>query len=369
MATTFIYFPSEVQLTSEVPDITIRTDAEALTIEISGSNATAYKERLYPFNGHVTLRGVSSLLEDAMRAHGLSEAEFTIEAYGNTRSEHYASLTLFVVFCDRQLVGGYSYDMLMNNFLTDTQYKRISADGIDTLYFYAPARALISYYAWYTYRLPGDTHDRTWASIFSANARALDKGIFPIEIRIADLIAELAQRISRPVEDITVQAITIRNEDHLLTYYVSPQKPSVAFMFRNSFNLLETVYLWAKTIEKLKVERSVAVCNLRSSFYDQTTTLTYEVETSPMTVEEAKWVEHLLASADVRLVDPNTMALDPDTDLLPHVLITDLTSEIQDGREDMNIIKFTWRFADERPALRPPLPGRIHQDAFTPFFN
>lgn len=369
MATTFIYFPSEVQLTSEVPDITIRTDAAALTIEINGANATAYKERLYPFNGHVTLRSVSSLLEDAMRAHGLSEAEFTIEAYGNTRSEHYASVTLFVVFCDRQLVGGYSYDFLMNNFLTDTQYKRIPADGIDTLYFYAPARASISYYAWYTYRLPGDTQDRTWSNIFDANTRALAQGIFPIEIRIADLIAELAQRISRPVEDITMQAITIRNEDHLLTYYVSPHKPTVAFMFRNCFNLLETVYLWAKTTEKLKVERSVAVCNQQSSFYDQTNTLTYEVETSPMTVEEAKWVEHLLASPDVRLVDPNTMALDPDTDLLPLVLITDLTSEIQDGREDMNIIKFTWRFADERPALRPPLPGRIHQDAFTPFFN
>ena len=144
MATTFIYFPSEVQLTSEVPDITIRTDAQALTIEISGANTTAYNERLYPFNGYVTLRSVSSLLEDTMRAHGLSEAEFTIEAYGNTRSEHYASVTIFVVFCDRQLIGGYSYDMLMNKFLTDTQYKRISADGIDTLYFYAPARASIN---------------------------------------------------------------------------------------------------------------------------------------------------------------------------------------------------------------------------------
>lgn len=356
-------------LTSEVGDIMLRTDAEALTIEISGANATAYNERLFPFNGIVTLRGVSSLLEDAMRKHGLSEAEFIIEAYGNARSEHYASLTLFVIFCDRQLVGGYTYDMLMNNFLTDTQYKRIAADGIDTLYFYAPRRASLSCYAWCTYRLPGDTQDRTWTLLYDANTHAFDKGIFPIEIRIADMIADLAQRISHPVEEITVQAITIRNEDHLLTYYVSRQKPSVGFMFRNTFNLLETVYLWAKTTEKLKVERSVAVCNQRSSFYDQTTTLTYDVETAPMPAEEAKWVAQMLSSEDVRLIDPNTMALDPDTELLPHVFITDLTSEIQDGQEDMNIIKFTWRFADERPALRPPLPGRIHQDAFTPFFN
>ena len=52
----------------------------------------------------------------------------------------------------------------------------------------------------------------------------------------------------------------------------------------------------------------------------------------------------------------------------PLVLITDSTCEVQDGDEELNTVKFSYRYTSDRPESSVALPDRIHTDTFkTPF--
>ena len=106
-----------------------------------------------------------------------------------------------------------------------------------------------------------------------------------------------------------------------------------------------------ETTAKTDVERSLAIINGSSRFYNQSTTKTYEVEAGPLTSDEAGWIDQFFSSHDVFRIEPDpTNSYDPL--LLAPILITDSTCEIQDGDEKLNTVKFTWRYTDNRPIVR-----------------
>ena len=105
------------------------------------------------------------------------------------------------------------------------------------------------------------------------------------------------------------------------------------------------------TTAKTDVDRSLAVINGKSQFYNQSTAKTYEVEATRLTSDEAAWIDQLFSSYDVFRIEPD--ATNPDEPLvLAPVLITDCTCEIHDGDEKLNTVKFTWRHTDNRPIVR-----------------
>ena len=103
----------------------------------------------------------------------------------------------------------------------------------------------------------------------------------------------------------------------------------------------EIAYFNAITTTTTKVNRSTAVVGGRHLFYDQSVDKTYEVESAPLTSDEAYWVEQLLMSHSVRLNDSSLL----------DVIITDSTCEMSDNDEQLNKVKFTWQFAMKTPHL------------------
>lgn len=51
------------------------------------------------------------------------------------------------------------------------------------------------------------------------------------------------------------------------------------------------------------------------------------------------------------------------------ILITDFTSELSDTDEKLNSVKFTWRFAENRPKIAVSQSPGIFNDKFNPTFS
>lgn len=116
------------------------------------------------------------------------------------------------------------------------------------------------------------------------------------------------------------------------------------FTFRNAFNVKETVYLYGATTIKTDVNRSEAVCGRETLFYDQEVLVTHEVETAPMTYNEAMWLNQLLTARWVaRILEDGTEA---------PILISDISSEVADTDKDLIRIKFNWKYADGNEYLK-----------------
>lgn len=78
----------------------------------------------------------------------------------------------------------------------------------------------------------------------------------------------------------------------------------------------------------------------------------------------------MLTAPSVRVPFGNSvMFYETDFDALIPILITDFTSEFSDTDDKLNKVKFTWRFAENRPFVNLyELPG-IFNDKFNPVFS
>ena len=123
------------------------------------------------------------------------------------------------------------------------------------------------------------------------------------------------------------------------------------FYFRNCFNVWNWAALPCVTTANSDIDRSIAVVNGTSQFYDQSVEKTYEVEAGPLTSDEAEWIDQLLTLYDVFRIEPDgTNPSDPY--ILAPILITDSTCEVHNSDDKLNSVKFTWRYADNHPCVR-----------------
>ncbi len=84
------------------------------------------------------------------------------------------------------------------------------------------------------------------------------------------------------------------------------------------------------------------------------------MQSAALTSDEAEWIGQLFTSHEVYCMK--------DGNQLP-VLITDSTCEMQDGDDKLNTVKFTWRFADNRPAVSFPSSPNIFTEHYTQPFS
>jgi hypothetical protein len=212
-----------------------------------------------------------------------------------------------------------------------------------------------------TFTVGNATETLVMEKTYDAGATLSSTRLVAIDISIPTCRALLTAQYGA---DVTLRSITVRASERSLTYFVEPQAPTDTFAFRNVFNVMEPVPLHCITTEKTDVSRSLAVCNSTASFYDQSTAVTYEVETAPLTPEEAHWLGQMLSSYEVRH-SPSAADYADALDTLPRVLITDMTAEVHNGDSELNTLKFTYRYEDERPLLILSDNSDIFTDQFS----
>ena len=181
---------------------------------------------------------------------------------------------------------------------------------------------------------------------------AATAGVVQINVPLSSVIADAAGFATVRPDNITLLSFTVRCGQRSVTCFVDNSLTDLeSFYFRNCFNVWDSATLPVETTAKTDIERSLAIINGQSRFYNQSTTKTYEVEAGPLTSDEAGWIDQLFSSHDVFRIEPDpTNSYDPL--VLAPILITNATCEIQDGDEKLNKVKFTWRYTDNRPIVR-----------------
>lgn len=117
----------------------------------------------------------------------------------------------------------------------------------------------------------------------------------------------------------------------------------------------------AKKIESLTLQSVTVRCGERSA--------TFFIDPA-LTSDECLQVEQMLTSPSVRIPYGSDVALyDTDFDALIPIIITDFTSELSDTNEKLNSVKFTWRFAENRPKVAVPESPGIFNEKYNPTFS
>lgn len=356
MAHRIVYKPQGIIFSSALGDLAVDVDGEYVDVKLYTPGRVILSERYYAYGGAVTLCDLGSLIEAEMRASGQSYDEFTLSVFTDTTGNKSDSCVLHILYCDRMTVCSDIQKFLSENFLTTLSYRRVAPGSTESLFFFADKEESVAYTISHRYRKSGSEALFHHSYTVDADKTASSASVVQINIAQSLVIADAAAHAGVRLSEVSLLSFTVYLGQRSITFIVDESldsRPSAlnSFIFRNCFNALEVATLAAVTTAKTDVDRSTAIVNGRSRFYNQSATKTYEVETAPLTSDETEWIDQLFTSHEVFRIEPDpTNEYDPL--VLAPVLITDSTCEIQDGDDKLNKVKFTWRFADNRPLVR-----------------
>ena len=91
-------------------------------------------------------------------------------------------------------------------------------------------------------------------------------------------------------------------------------------------------------------------------------------------MEQARWIEQLFYSHDVRMATKREDFSEEtygsyNPTYMPQVLVTDFTCEIHDRDGELNTVKFTYQYSDRRPYLPQEYLSVDNEKIFTAEYN
>ncbi len=256
---------------------------------------------------------------------------------------------------------------LEENFLTTLPIRRIPETDFAGLYYYIKKDESIESSVTINYRVKNMEEIQTATVVFDQGKTASHSEVIDWGIRLSDLVKHCSDAMGVAESDITIISFEAVAGMRSATFIIDRNLDKHnRFVFRNCFNVEEEMYYGKLTTTKTSVEHSTAVVNGVSQFYNQKTTKTYETETIKLTSDEAEWIDQFLSSYLVYrpIYNKETKSYNR---LL--ALITASTCEIQDGDEKLNYVKFTWRFADNRPFMQLPHYPNIFSETYNNTFS
>ena len=344
-----------MMLSCHIGTISILTDKEYIDVDISTTEKDyLLSERYYATDGKVTLYDLRSLVEQAMRPHGIVVTNVWFEVYVDTPDEHsndYDRAGFKVIYCDRD-IDIYDFEpLLKSHFLTAAASRRVAPESFVFLPFFAYNSELVNYEIYCDFLSSGMPGHCSFKGPYQQSTASSD-GVWTHTIFCSEIQQQAEDMVGAEIE---LTAFTVRVGDRAASFFIDKSLSGTRpFYFRNCFNVPDNLFVPAVTTAKTKVDRSLAVLGTVSQFYDATCEQTYEVQSAGLTADECSLAEQMFCSDDVRT--PYESAPDDgDFDALRPVLITDSTSEIADDPEKPNTVKFAWRYAENRIAQRNPL--------------
>ena len=342
---------------SAIPDLAIATDTDGeVEIALTSAGATVFTASHFPYNRQIKVFDLRSVVEMYMREQGSAMKDFTVTATANEVTHQLCSFK--VIYLEHRFDGDIS-EFLRNNFLTNTSSKMTSEKAVERLHFFVDAGEEVRMRYEIVTRQPGEEPRLT---IITQQMMVPNRAM----IIMTEISCLFMREIASLSEDTELLAYSVHAGNRAYTYYVSRQEPQVKLYFRNAFNRFECCQLFAITTHKPESERSIAVTNRISTFYNQRNEKKYEIETAGLTYEQAQWIEQLFYSHDVRMgfrhdQEPGEVV----PEIMPKILITDFTCKLSDADGELNSVKFTYQFADRRTYLQTDYLTVDHDRIFT----
>ena len=347
-----------IYLTSQLPEeISFETEADSLKVTIYMNNYKVFSSDYYPYYGEVIVRDIRSLVEAFLEERRLclgtmkivateivqSQPDITYDDDGNivydydNQSEEADTETIdnIKVVYSRFKSTDESSNFLDSYFLTNRKSALIPRSGQLKLNNYTRANAK-SYNTAYIYysrsASPGviSTYHNNMNSVQSTTEKIVS---VTLTHRSFKQIVDQALGISCKVHGVEYQI-----GDREFNIFFTDEEPTDVFSFFNAFNIEERAYLFGATTIKTEIDRSEAVCGEYTQYYDEKVKTKYEVETAPLPIDEAKWLNQMLTS--------NLVKHGMEDGSFEDVLISDITSEITNSDKDLIRLKFSWKYAD-----------------------
>ena len=363
-----------LMFSSQVPDISISvTDDNEAEIMLDVPDMTIFSAVHFPYGHNITIHDRRSVIEYYLRDRDISLDEFALRVKHNGATQTLA--TFSVLYLEQHFTGDIG-EFLRNNFLTTMAGKLTSPMATEFLHFFiaAGSQETVRYQVVASVNGIDGGEPRVYQLTENCGTSNYDR-VHRLEVTyevMMGLVESPAQ--GRPRDAITIHAYSVHAGARAFTFYVQRHEPPLSLYFRNAFNVFERCDLQAVTTHKPKVDRSIAVTNRISTFYNQQNEKEYEVETSGLTVEQAKWIEQLFYSHDVRMATKREDFSEEtygsyNPTYMPQILITDFTCEIHDRDGELNSVKFTYQYADRRTYLQTDYLSVDHDRIFTSPYN
>ena len=351
---------------SQLPDITMTvSDDNEVEVSLETGGQPIFRAVHFPYGGQVTVHDLRSVVEYHLRQQGKTFYKYVLKA---THGADTSTLCEFEVIFLEHLFTGDLDVFLRNNFLTNTSSKMTDEEAVELLHLFVREEEHITVRYEIVSQYDGDDALLAVATE-TITAMAHDR-VVALELSTA------LMRVMAELPDNTkLLAYSVHAGQRAYTFYVAPDAPEVVLYCRNAFNVWERCALHAVITHRPKVERSIAVTHRLSTFYNQSNEKEYEVETSGLTMEQARWIEQLFYSHDVRMgrVQPDGSAGDFEPEQLSRILITDFDCQIHDRDGELNTVKFTYQYQDRRTYLPEEYLAkdytRIFTEPYDPTFN
>ena len=338
-------------MSSQLPDLEFSTSAARLTVALYDPNGDErfLEVTLWASSGTVKLMEVRGAVEQRMRAK--TEARMNMRVlWREPDAQSWTSQAVAVHYCYKD-VSGDALTWLDNHFLSTVDWKPLPPDGVsETLYFYERVQGVdVTPSMRVSYRDTGGAvaHLLLAASESLTSTDAVQS--------VSWSLATVRERVAAEVEeDFTLLAVTVRVGNRTMQYYRTEPAPNAAFQFLNCFNVPEWAWVTCSTVTKTKDDRKVGFVARRRVLYDPNREVSHEVQTSPLPMEHAEWLDQLVTSEGVWLADGTP------------IVITEGECAVSDNNGTLNSVKFTWLRADSRGNLAvTTLAAKIFTEEFT----
>lgn len=311
--------------TSAIRDIDISTDAPSLRVSLTDGADEIYAAVLYAYSGKVTLADAGAVIEQWMRLHGLHRADITVRACCASDSSVFATMTVSCLYCSYVVPESFDFT---STFYTAFRAHRVPPDAKFPIY--GPVTEADPVLV----NIAGVDADGAPAS-GSVDLMASD-GYVGVDVKAwTDHVCSHTS-VARPC----MMSIRCRGMETTLLIVRDPQY--LGFVFRNGFNCREPVWISGVSVLKPEVSADSVICSGRLMEYNRVLTRTYEHTSGPLTRAEAVAMLQMLESYSAGVLIDGKFV---------DIVITDRSTEVSADDATLNVLKFSWQFADRRLRL------------------
>lgn len=312
-------------VTSAIGRIDVSTDAPSVRMFMYVNGVEFYSSLLYAYDGTVSLFNAGHLIETYFRAHSLYRANVTIKAVCSSDSSVFSSMTIDCLHCSHVVPDSFDATKI---FFSCLRTHRVPPTAKFNLY--GPVSAI----------------DPVVVNIagLDSNGDSVSGAVYPVALTgyIEIDLPAWSETVCANTAMVNPCMLSVRCKGLEKSFFIVRDPEYMTFTFRNCFNVPETIYLPGQSVMKPEVSSDDAVCSGRTIQYNRVLARTYEFSSGPLTRYEAAALAQLLESYSVAVVVDGSAY---------EIVITDHSTEISSDASSLNVLKFSWQFADRRPHL------------------
>lgn len=331
----YSYDPTKVYLTSAIPVFTLQSTSNSIVVTLSKSDGSVvFSTTLYTYNTYAYVRDIRSVIEQDLKDSSRPSGYYYLKVIENGGDP--VTVAAFTAIHCALIYSGNMESLLQTHFFTTATSKQITRLP-DTLHCFIRKTETPSHSCYVVYRNASGVV-RSQQYNYAISPVSSDNG----EVRSFTVNPSTYASLG------TILAITTSIGQRSFTHYYTDMPSSFSAYYANPFNVLELCQCCGVTKRKVETERSEAVMQHVTSFYDQSSLESREVESAPLPHFLAAQLAELSFSHEVHLVDGDFT----DPYRLPLILITDSSVEVSDEQAEMSTVKITYRYADNSPHMK-----------------